>query len=81
MTVKNGGNTIDAVEAFGLCGSHCISRACALAGWVQINREERTPLFFALGIEAEILFCFKKDCSGKPDPQGNALRNELLKFH
>jgi len=72
MTVKNGGNTIDAVEGLALCVSHCISRACALAGWVQINREERTPLPFALGIAAEILFCFKKDCSGKPDPQGNA---------
>ncbi len=32
MTVKNGGNTIDAVEAFALCGSHCISRACGPAG-------------------------------------------------
>jgi len=31
-----------------------------------------TPLL-ALGIAAEILFCFKKDCSGKPDPKGNAL--------
>ena len=28
MTVKNGGNTIDAVEGFALCGCHCISRAC-----------------------------------------------------
>jgi len=28
MTVKNGGNTIDAVEALALWGSHCISRAC-----------------------------------------------------
>jgi len=37
MTVKNGGNTIDAVEAFALCGSHCISRACVLAGRVLIN--------------------------------------------
>jgi hypothetical protein len=26
-----------------------------------------TPLI-ALGIVAKILFCFKKDCSGKPDP-------------
>lgn len=34
MTVKNGGNTIDAVEGLALCVSHCISRACALAGWV-----------------------------------------------
>ncbi|MFN0082810.1 MAG: hypothetical protein ACKVOM_09860 [Ferruginibacter sp.] len=37
MTVKNGGNTIDAVEGLALCVSHCISRACALAGWVQID--------------------------------------------
>ena len=35
MTVKNGGNTIDAVEGLALWVSHCISRACALAGWVQ----------------------------------------------
>ena len=35
MTVKNGGNTIDAVEGLALWDSHCISRACALAGWVQ----------------------------------------------
>jgi hypothetical protein len=41
-------------------------------------REERTPLFSALGIEAEILLPSAKDCSGKPNPQGNALRNELL---
>lgn len=34
MTVKNGGNTIDAVEGLALWDSHCISRACALAGWV-----------------------------------------------
>ncbi len=33
MTVKNGGNTIDAVEGLALWVSHCISRACALAGW------------------------------------------------
>jgi len=26
----------------------------------------------ALGIEVEILFCLKKDCNEKPDPQGNA---------
>ena len=32
MTVKNGGNTIDAVEGLSLCVSHCISRACVLAG-------------------------------------------------
>jgi hypothetical protein len=32
MTVKNGGNTIDAVEGLALWISHCISRACALAG-------------------------------------------------
>jgi len=77
MTVKNGGNTIDAVEAFALCGSHCISRACVLVGWVQQIREERTPLLFALGIEAEILLPSAKDCSGKPDPKGNALRINL----
>ena len=34
MTVKNGGNTIDAVEGLALCVSHCISRACALASLV-----------------------------------------------
>jgi hypothetical protein len=28
--------------------------------------------------EAEILLPSAKDCSGKPNPQGNALRNELL---
>jgi len=32
MTVKNGGNTIDAVEALASWVSHCISRACGLAG-------------------------------------------------
>lgn len=32
MTVKNGGNTIDAVEGLALWVSHCISRACGLAG-------------------------------------------------
>ena len=57
MTVKNGGNTIDAVEGLALWVSHCISRACGLAGGLQKIREERTPLLFALGIEAEILFC------------------------
>ena len=35
MTVKNGGNTIDAVEALALWVSHCISRACGLAGGVK----------------------------------------------
>ena len=44
MTVKNGGNTIDAVEALALWVSHCISRACGLAGGLQKIREERTPL-------------------------------------
>ncbi|MEN9548953.1 MAG: hypothetical protein RIR12_1544 [Bacteroidota bacterium] len=73
MTVKNGGNTIDAVEASALCGSHCISRACVSAGWVQYIRDERTPLFIALGIEAEILLPSAKDCSEKPDPKGKAL--------
>ena len=34
MTVKNGGNTIDA-EGLALCVSHCISRACGLAGGVK----------------------------------------------
>lgn len=34
MTVKNGGNTIDAVEGLALWVSHCISRACGLAGGV-----------------------------------------------
>ena len=66
MTVKNGGNTIDAVEGLALCVSHCISRACGLAGGLQNIREERTPLFSALGIEAEILLPSAKDCSGKP---------------
>ena len=66
MTVKNGGNTIDAVEGLALWVSHCISRACGLAGGLQKIREERTPLLFALGIEAEILLLFAKDCSGKP---------------
>jgi len=42
MTVKNGGNTIDAVEALALSVSHCISRACGLAGGLQKIREERT---------------------------------------
>ena len=32
MTVKNGGNTIDAVEGLALWVSHCISRACGLTG-------------------------------------------------
>ena len=32
MTVKNGGNTIDAVEGLASWVSHCISRACGLAG-------------------------------------------------
>ena len=45
MTVKNGGNTIDAVEALALCFSHCISRACGLAGGLQKIREERTPRY------------------------------------
>ena len=31
MTVKNSGNTIDAVEALALCVNHCISCACGLA--------------------------------------------------
>ncbi len=44
MTVKNGGNTIDAVEGLALWVSHCISRACGLAGGLQKIREERTPL-------------------------------------
>jgi hypothetical protein len=41
-----------------------------VGGWVQQIREERTPLLFALGIEAEILLPLAKDCSGKPDPEG-----------
>ncbi len=57
MAVKNGGYTAGAVVALALWEGHCMTR-----------REERTPLLFALGIVAEILFCFKKDCSGKPDP-------------
>jgi hypothetical protein len=48
MTVKNGGNTIDAVEGLALCVSHCISRACGLAGALQMIREERTPLILSL---------------------------------
>ena len=32
MTVKNGGNTLDAMEGLALWFSHCISRACGLAG-------------------------------------------------
>ena len=44
MTVKNGGNTIDAVEGLALWVSHCISRACALAGWVSCIFRE--GLFF-----------------------------------
>ena len=47
MTVKNGGNTIDAVEGLALWVSHCISRACGLAGGLQKIREERTPLPFS----------------------------------
>jgi len=35
MTVKNGGNTIDAVEGLASWVSHCISRACGLAGGVK----------------------------------------------
>lgn len=38
MTVKNGGNTIDAVEALALWVSHCISRACGLAGELILQR-------------------------------------------
>ncbi len=72
MTVKNGCNTIDAVEGLVLWISHCISRACGLAGEAKM-REKRTPLLFALGVVAGIRFCFKKDCSGKPNPKGNAL--------
>lgn len=53
MTVKNGGNTIDAVEGFALCVSHCISRACALAGWVQIDSWLCHTATFGLGIEVE----------------------------
>jgi hypothetical protein len=30
---------------------------------------------FALGIIAKILFLKRKDCSGKPDPKGNAQIN------
>jgi len=48
MTVKNGGNTIDAVERLALCVSQCISRACGLAGGLQKIREERTPLWYYL---------------------------------
>jgi hypothetical protein len=48
MTVKNGGNTIDAVEGLALWVSHCISRACGLAGGLQKIREERTPLWYYL---------------------------------
>ncbi|MBK6991292.1 MAG: hypothetical protein IPH34_05445 [Chitinophagaceae bacterium] len=48
MTVKNGGNTIDAVEGLALWVSHCISRACGLAGGLQNIREERTPIWYYL---------------------------------
>ena len=45
MTVKNGGNTIDAVEGLALWVSHCISRACGLAGGLQKIRDERTQRY------------------------------------
>ena len=48
MTVKNGGNTIDAVEALALCVRHCISRACGVPGWGEQIREVRKPLPFSL---------------------------------
>jgi gamma-glutamyltranspeptidase len=52
MTVKNGGNTIDAVEAFVLCVSHCISRACGLAGGsFLINRNA----YYSIPVSNEIL--------------------------
>jgi hypothetical protein len=52
MTVKNGGNTIDAVEGLALWVSHCISRACALAGGtVLINRKA----FYSIPVSNEIL--------------------------
>jgi len=70
MTVKNGGNTIDAVEGLALCVSHCISRACGLAGGLQKIREERTPLLFALGIEAEILLLSQKIVAESPTRRG-----------
>ena len=44
MTVKNGGNTIDAVEGLALWVSHCISRACALAGRVRYELLNRNPI-------------------------------------
>jgi gamma-glutamyltranspeptidase len=43
MTVKNGGNTIDAVEALALCVSHCISRACGLAGGDSFSLLKQIP--------------------------------------
>lgn len=76
MTEKIGGDNTGAAEELALCER---SAAQALpVRWLGGNKKIRgfaTPLP-ALGIEAEILFCFKKDCSGKPDPQGNAL-NEI----
>ena len=44
-------------------------------GWLGLQNipEVRISLLFALGIEAEVLLPFAKDCSGKPDPYGNAL--------
>jgi hypothetical protein len=49
-----------------------------LVGRYQTTSEERKLLLFTLGIEVENLLLFAKDCSGKPDLKGNALKMTFL---
>jgi hypothetical protein len=46
MTEKTACNTTRAVEALALCGGHCPSRACALAGGSSFHHGQREHLFF-----------------------------------
>lgn len=72
MTEKNGGKTAGEVLWVGLCDSSTEQAVPVrwLGGLNKIVRNEHR--FFALGIAAEILLFFAKDCSVKPDPKGNA---------
>ena len=47
---------------------------CAVGWGVSIKLVALPHLLIALGIEVEILLLFAKDCNGKPDLKGNALK-------
>jgi hypothetical protein len=64
MTEKTACNTTRAVEALALCGGHCPSRACALAGGSSFHHGQREHLFFTASLrqaqDKPFLFQVKK---------------------